>query len=121
MEADFNQLAQRLDDYPNFAVDLAARMPYLVMRPRADMIAFIEKYQDRLLYATDNEFSADAKRIGGGPELGEYLRIRLAIFRYQRHPPIQGSQSSGAQSTGPRSTQALSPECGSMDSRRFRA
>jgi hypothetical protein len=60
MEADFNQLAQRLDDYPNFAVDLAARMPYLVMRPRADMIAFIEKYQDRLLYATDNEFSADA-------------------------------------------------------------
>jgi hypothetical protein len=60
MEADFNQLAQHLDDYPNFAVDLAARMPYLVMRPRADMIAFIEKYQDRLLYATDNEFSADA-------------------------------------------------------------
>jgi hypothetical protein len=55
MEADFNQLAQHLDDYPNFAVDLAARMPYLVMRPRADMIAFIEKYQDRLLYATDNE------------------------------------------------------------------
>jgi len=31
-----------------------------VMRPQADMIAFIEKYQDRLLYATDNEFSADA-------------------------------------------------------------
>jgi hypothetical protein len=60
MEADFNQLAQRLDEYPNFAVDLAARMPYLVMRPRADMIAFVEKYQDRLLYATDNEFSADA-------------------------------------------------------------
>ena len=59
MEADFNQLAQHLDDYPNFAVDLAARMPYLVMQPRADMIAFIEKYQDRLLYATDNELFAD--------------------------------------------------------------
>jgi predicted TIM-barrel fold metal-dependent hydrolase len=59
MEADFNQLGQHLDDYPNFAVDLAARMPYLVMQPRADMIAFIEKYQDRLLYATDNELYAD--------------------------------------------------------------
>jgi predicted TIM-barrel fold metal-dependent hydrolase len=59
MEADFNQLAQHLDDYPNFAVDLAARMPYLVMQPRADMIAFIEKYQDRLLYATDNELYPD--------------------------------------------------------------
>jgi Amidohydrolase len=60
MEADLNQLSQHLDDYPNFAVDLAARMPYLVMQPRADVIAFIEKYQDRLLYATDNEFFADA-------------------------------------------------------------
>jgi len=60
MEADLNQLGQHLDDYPNFAVGLAARMPYLVMQPRADMIAFIEKYQDRLLYATDNEFNADA-------------------------------------------------------------
>jgi predicted TIM-barrel fold metal-dependent hydrolase len=58
MEANLNQLGQHLDDYPNFAVDLAARMPYLVMQPRADMIAFIEKYQDRLLYATDNELHA---------------------------------------------------------------
>lgn len=58
MEADFHQLGQHLDDYPNFAVDLAARMPYLVMQPRADIIAFIEKYQDRLLFATDNEFNA---------------------------------------------------------------
>ena len=49
MEADFHQLGQHLDDYPNFAVDLAARMPYVVMQPRADIIAFIEKYQDRLL------------------------------------------------------------------------
>ncbi len=60
MEADLHQLGQHLDDYPNFAVDLAARMPYLVMQPRADMIAFIEKYQSRLLYATDNNFLADA-------------------------------------------------------------
>jgi predicted TIM-barrel fold metal-dependent hydrolase len=58
MEADFNQLGQHLDDYPNFAVDLAARMPYLVLQPRENIIAFIEKYQDRLLYATDNEFYA---------------------------------------------------------------
>ncbi len=55
MEADLHQLGQHLDDYPNFAIDIAARMPYLVMKPRADMIAFIEKYQDRLLFATDNE------------------------------------------------------------------
>jgi predicted TIM-barrel fold metal-dependent hydrolase len=56
MEADFHQLAQHLDKYPNFAVDLAARMPYVEMQPRADLIAFVTKYQDRLIYATDNEF-----------------------------------------------------------------
>ena len=60
MEADFHQLAQHLDKYPNFAVDLAARMPYVEMQPRADLIAFITKYQDRLIYATDNEFNPDS-------------------------------------------------------------
>lgn len=59
MEADFNQLAQHLDKYPNFAVDLAARMPYIEMQPRADIIAFITKYQDRLIYATDNGLHPD--------------------------------------------------------------
>lgn len=56
MEADFKQLAQHLDRYPNFAVDLAARMSYLMLEPREDMIRFITKYQDRLLYATDDAF-----------------------------------------------------------------
>ena len=57
MEADLHALAQHLDRYPNFAVDLAGRIPYLAQHPRAETIAFILKYQDRLLYATDNEFS----------------------------------------------------------------
>lgn len=56
MEADFHQLAQHLDQYPNFAVDLAARMDYVATQPHADIIAFITKYQDRLIYGTDNGF-----------------------------------------------------------------
>jgi predicted TIM-barrel fold metal-dependent hydrolase len=55
MEADFGQLADHLDRYPNFAVDVAARMDYLVIQPRSFLIPFITKYQDRLLYATDLE------------------------------------------------------------------
>ena len=54
MEGDFSQVARHLDRYPNFAVDLASRIPYLMMQPRADMIAFITKYQDRLIYGTDD-------------------------------------------------------------------
>lgn len=58
MEADLDQLAQHLDHYPHFAVDMAARMPYFALQPRDRMIAFILKYQDRLIYGTDLAFSA---------------------------------------------------------------
>ncbi len=60
MESNFDQLGQHLDQYPNFAVDLAARMPYFEMQPRAKIIAFITKYQDRLIYGTDNEFYSES-------------------------------------------------------------
>jgi hypothetical protein len=59
MEADFHALAHHFDRYPNFAVDLAGRMPYLMLLPRADAIAFILKYRDRLIYGTDLTFTAD--------------------------------------------------------------
>jgi hypothetical protein len=36
-------------------------MPYVMMQPHADAIAFITKYQDKLLYATDNEFGSEEK------------------------------------------------------------
>jgi predicted TIM-barrel fold metal-dependent hydrolase len=60
MEANFPQLAQHLDQYANFAVDMAARMPYVMMQPHASVIAFITKYQDRLIYGTDLGFSPTA-------------------------------------------------------------
>jgi predicted TIM-barrel fold metal-dependent hydrolase len=53
MERDFDDIGRHLDRYPNFAVDLAARMPYVMAAPRDKMIAFFTKYQDRLTYATD--------------------------------------------------------------------
>jgi len=53
METDVNQMAQRFDRYPNFAVDTAARVPYFMLQPRDKVRAFLIKYQDRVLYATD--------------------------------------------------------------------
>jgi predicted TIM-barrel fold metal-dependent hydrolase len=53
MEADVNQMAQRFDRYPNFAVDTAARVPYFMLQPRDKVRAFLIKYQDRVLYGTD--------------------------------------------------------------------
>jgi predicted TIM-barrel fold metal-dependent hydrolase len=53
MEADVNQMARRFDRYRNFAVDTAARVPYFMLQPRDKVRAFLIKYQDRILYATD--------------------------------------------------------------------
>ncbi len=53
MESDVDQIAQRFDRYPNFAVDTAARVPYFMLQPRDKVRAFLIKYQDRILYATD--------------------------------------------------------------------
>jgi hypothetical protein len=53
LELDVNEIAKRFDLYPNFAVDTAARIPYLMLQPREKVIAFLTKYPDRVLYATD--------------------------------------------------------------------
>lgn len=56
MEGSLSDIAEHLDRYPNFAVDTAARVVYLAMKPRAQVRAFIIKYQDRIIYGTDGEY-----------------------------------------------------------------
>jgi predicted TIM-barrel fold metal-dependent hydrolase len=53
IELDVNEIAKRFDLYPNFGVDTAARVPYLMLQPREKVRAFPIKYQDRVLYGTD--------------------------------------------------------------------
>ena len=53
MEADVNQMAERFDRYPNFAVEMGGRAPYFMLQPRDKVLAFLTKYQDRILYGTD--------------------------------------------------------------------
>ena len=56
MAEHLDDLGARLDLYPNFAVDTAARVRQLVVQPREQVRAFILKYQDRILYGTDLRF-----------------------------------------------------------------
>ncbi len=58
MELDVDEVARHFDRYPNFAVDTAARVQYLMMQPREKVRAFMIKYQDRVLYGTDNGLQA---------------------------------------------------------------
>jgi predicted TIM-barrel fold metal-dependent hydrolase len=53
MEEDINQISQRFDLCPNFAVDTAARLPDLMLQPREKARDLLIEYQDRVLYATD--------------------------------------------------------------------
>lgn len=54
MEHDVDEVARRLDRYPNFAVDTAARMPDLMRQPREKVRRFLIRYQDRVIWATDS-------------------------------------------------------------------
>lgn len=60
MEKDLDGIGQRFDKYPNFAIDMAARMEYLMMAPPEKVKAFLIKYQDRVLYGTDMDVLATA-------------------------------------------------------------
>ena len=53
MEEDVDAIAPRLERYPNFVVDTAARVTHLMLQPNSKVRAFLIKYQDRVLYATD--------------------------------------------------------------------
>ncbi|HVN57682.1 MAG TPA: amidohydrolase family protein [Bacteroidales bacterium] len=56
LEYSVDELAERLDIYPNLAVDLAARvchLQYQAMKDYRKVRNFCIKYQDRLLYGTD--------------------------------------------------------------------
>ena len=56
MEDDVALIARRLERYPNFAVDTAARIKDLMLQPREKVREFLIRYQDRVLYATDLTF-----------------------------------------------------------------
>lgn len=77
MESNLKELGQHLDKYSNFAVDIAARMPYFEMYPRDTMIAFITRYQDRLIYGTDNDFTA-----GSHDSIGHLESVYANDWRY---------------------------------------
>ncbi|MEX0928034.1 MAG: amidohydrolase family protein [Balneolales bacterium] len=56
LEWDVGEVASRLDTFPKMAVDLAERichLQYQAMTDRNKVIAFMESYQDRIIYGTD--------------------------------------------------------------------
>lgn len=61
MEKDLDGIARHFKEYPNFAVDTAARMDYLMLASREQVQAFFLNNQDRILYGTDLDLIATAE------------------------------------------------------------
>ena len=53
LEQSVDELAERLDRYPNLYIDTAARFNDLAMQPSAKVRDFLIHYQNRVLYGTD--------------------------------------------------------------------
>ena len=61
MNQDLPRLGAMLDKYPNMYIDISARVAESAHTPRATR-AFLIKYQDRVLFGTDNGMAADMYR-----------------------------------------------------------
>lgn len=62
LEWDVDRVAAFLDQFPNARVDLAARMAHLeyqAARDRARVRGFLIRYQDRVLYGSDDAYGPD--------------------------------------------------------------
>jgi predicted TIM-barrel fold metal-dependent hydrolase len=79
---EMGQLSARLDRYPNLAVDTAGRMDYLMGLPKEQVVAFIQKYQDRILYGSDNGFN-------------ETETIDATLAKWQSHYALEWRYLSG--------------------------
>jgi predicted TIM-barrel fold metal-dependent hydrolase len=79
MEKDLDGVANRFDRYPNFAVDTAARMEYLMLTPNQKVKSFLTKYADRVLYGTDLDLLANAK---ADESVKEWKSVYARDWRY---------------------------------------
>jgi predicted TIM-barrel fold metal-dependent hydrolase len=82
LEFDVEELAKRLDKYPNFAVDMAARIVHFQVQDQKKVRDFILKYQDRLLYATDSEIGVGDGESDIPSQLSELETVYQRDYRY---------------------------------------
>jgi hypothetical protein len=82
LEWDVDELAKRLDKFPNMAVDMAARISHLhhqTVQDREKIRNFMIRYQDRLIYGSDSGISASSNPENAKQHLHERW---IADWRY---------------------------------------
>jgi predicted TIM-barrel fold metal-dependent hydrolase len=82
LEWSVDELAKRLDKFPNMAVDMAERichLEYQSIKERQKVRDFMIKYQDRLIYATDDWVGPDSDPVELKKDIQE---TRLSDWKY---------------------------------------
>lgn len=95
LESNLDELGRRLDRYPNFAVDVAARTVYLTLEPRDKARRFIVKYQDRILYGTDLGLSGRQDTATAEDSWAKQYATDWAFFSSNRTLIYRGRQVKG--------------------------
>jgi predicted TIM-barrel fold metal-dependent hydrolase len=81
LEHDVDDLARRLDRYPNFSVDSSARTVDLTRQPHDKVRAFLIRYQDRVLYGLDQTRAPDPQRESSAEERRRFARSLEESYR----------------------------------------
>jgi predicted TIM-barrel fold metal-dependent hydrolase len=81
LEHDVDELARRLDRYPNFFVDCSARTVDLTRQPHDKVRAFLLRHQDRVLYGLDQTRLPDPQRESSAEERRRFARSLEESYR----------------------------------------
>lgn len=76
MSHDVEEIAARLDKYPNFYVEMAARFGDFTYQDSRKVRDFVMKYQDRFLYGTDLNTSRPPEEVSAEAAANEEERLR---------------------------------------------
>jgi len=102
LEYDVAEVAARLDRYPNFAVDISARLSDLAIQESAKVREFFIRYQDRILFGTDVVMRQAPSTLAGAERENLFHALRQT---YEMH--IAYLQGSGAVQVRGYNTEAL--------------
>ncbi|MCC9075687.1 amidohydrolase [Litorilinea aerophila] len=76
LEHDVDEVAKRLDAYPNFAVDISARLADLARQDSSKVRQFFIDYQDRILFGTDMVMGTPISQMAPAEKAEALARIR---------------------------------------------
>ncbi len=77
---DLDALARTLDEYPNLTIDCSARMRFLYRYHPKAVRDFYIKYQDRVLFGSDNFIVRDAKTLEDAEALRKWQERNAAFY-----------------------------------------